>query len=133
MEPLTIADQGHFFTGPQTVTGPAGTSVHGTHVEYQTPADVRDELVLRHGGGGQALDMLTTPDGRPGWSTIFLRDRFPVYTVDRPGLGRAPYHRDVHGPYGPPAAHEGFVATWPPSSRTGSSSTRKSGARARYV
>ena len=32
-EPLVIADQGHFFTGLQTVTGPAGTSVYGTHVE----------------------------------------------------------------------------------------------------
>ena len=56
--------------------------------------------------------MLTTPDGRPGWSTIFLRDGFAVYTVDRPGLGRSPFHPDVNGPYGPPAAYEGFVATF---------------------
>jgi pimeloyl-ACP methyl ester carboxylesterase len=56
--------------------------------------------------------MLTTPDGRPGWSTIFLRDGFAVYTVDRPGLGRSPFHPDVNGTYGPPAAYEGFVATF---------------------
>ena len=68
--------------------------------------------MLVHGGGGQALDMLTTPDGRPGWSTIFLRDGFAVYTVDRPGLGRSPFHPDINGPYGPPAAYEGFVATF---------------------
>ena len=117
MEPLVIADQGHFFTGLQTVTGPAGTSVYGTHVEYQTPADVRDNLVLVHGGGGQALDMLTTPDGRPGWSTIFLRDGFSVHTVDRPGLGRSPFHPDVNGAYGPPAAYEGFVASFAGPSR----------------
>jgi pimeloyl-ACP methyl ester carboxylesterase len=110
--PLVIADQGHFFTGLQTVAGPAGTSVYGTHVEYQVPASVRENLVLVHGGGGQALDMLTTPDGRPGWSTIFLRDGFAVYTVDRPGLGRSPFHPDVNGAYGPPAAYEGFVATF---------------------
>jgi pimeloyl-ACP methyl ester carboxylesterase len=110
--PLVIADQGHFFTGLQTHSGPAGTSVYGTHVEYQVPASVRGNLVLVHGGGGQALDMLTTPDGRPGWSTIFLRDGFAVYTVDRPGLGRSPFHPDVNGPYGPPAAFEGFVATF---------------------
>ena len=65
-----------------------------------------------HGGGGQALDMLTTADGRPGWSTIFLRDGFAVYTVDRPGLGRSPYHPDIFGPYAPPASYEGFVATF---------------------
>jgi pimeloyl-ACP methyl ester carboxylesterase len=65
-----------------------------------------------HGGGGQALDMLTTPDGRPGWSTIFLRDGFSVHTVDRPGLGRSPFHPDVNGDYGPPAAYEGFVASF---------------------
>jgi len=112
--PLVIAEQGHFFTGLKTVAGPAGTSVYGTHVEYQVPASVLHNLVLVHGGGGQALDMLTTPDGRPGWSTIFLRDGFAVYTVDRPGLGRSPFHPDVNGPYGPPAAYEGFVATFVP-------------------
>ena len=111
--PLVIEDQGHFFTGLRTVDGPVGTSVYGTHVEYQVPVEPRDNLVLVHGGGGQALDMLTTPDGRPGWSTIFLRDGcFAVYTVDRPGLGRSPFHPDVNGPYGPPAAYEGFVATF---------------------
>jgi pimeloyl-ACP methyl ester carboxylesterase len=110
--PLVLTDQGHFFTGLQTHPGPAGTSVYGTHVEYQTPESVRDNLVLVHGGGGQALDMLTTPDGRPGWSTIFLRDGFAIYTVDRPGLGRSPYHPDVYGPYAPPASYEGFVATF---------------------
>ena len=60
-----------------------------------------------HGGGGQALDMLTTPDGRPGWSTIFLRDGFSVYTVDRPGLGRSPFHPDVYGPTGRPPPTRG--------------------------
>src|ERR1700722_7792782 len=119
MQPIVIADQGHFFTGLQTVTGPAGTSVYGTHVQFQSPESVREKLVLVHGGGGQALDMLTTPDGRPGWSTVFLRDGFAVYTVDRPGLGRAPYHPDIYGPYAPPASYEGFVATFAAPSRPG--------------
>jgi len=88
VEPIVITDQGHFFTGMRTRTGAAGTSVYGTHVQYQTPRSVRNNLVLVHGGGGQALDMLTTADGRPGWATLFLRDGFAVYTVDRPGLGR---------------------------------------------
>jgi pimeloyl-ACP methyl ester carboxylesterase len=112
VEPIVITDQGHFFTGMRTHTGPAGTSVHGTHVEYQTPRSVRNNLVLVHGGGGQALDMLTTADGRPGWATLFLRDGFAVYTVDRPGLGRSPYHPDIYGAPGPAATYEGFVATF---------------------
>jgi pimeloyl-ACP methyl ester carboxylesterase len=111
-EPLVLSGQGHFFTGLREHTGPAGTSVYGTHVQYQVPAPVRDNLVLVHGGGGQALDMLTTADGRPGWATVFLRDGFAVYTVDRPGLGRSPYHPDIFGPYAPPATYEGFVASF---------------------
>jgi len=112
VEPLVIAEQGYFFTGLQTHAGPAGTSVYGTHVQYQSPPSVRDNLILVRGGGGQALDMLTTPDGRPGWATLFLRDGFAVYTVDRPGLGRSPYHPDIYGPIGAPAAYESFVATF---------------------
>ncbi len=112
MDPLVISEQGYFFTGLREHTGPAGTSVYGTHVQYQTPPSVRDNLVLVHGGGGQALDMLCTPDGRPGWATLFLRDGFAVYTVDRPGLGRSPYHPDIYGQPGPPAVYEGFVATF---------------------
>ena len=42
MEPIVLTDQGHFFTGMRTRTGPAGTSVYGTHVEHQTPRSVRN-------------------------------------------------------------------------------------------
>jgi hypothetical protein len=75
MSPIVLADQGHFFTGLQTVTGPAGTSVYGTHVQYQSPESVRENLVLVHGGGGQALDMLATADGRPGWRAQSLKGK----------------------------------------------------------
>ena len=113
-EPLVIAEQGHFFTGIRRRESPFGESVTGTHVEYQVPqSGPRGQLVLVHGGGGQALDMLTTPDGREGWSTLFLRDGFAVYTVDRPGLGRSPYHPALWGgEIGPPAGYSGFVATF---------------------
>jgi pimeloyl-ACP methyl ester carboxylesterase len=112
-EPLVIAEQGHFFTGIRRRESPFGESVTGTHVEYQIPGSVTGgRLVLVHGGGGQALDMLTTPDGREGWATLFLRDGFAVYTVDRPGLGRSPYHPALYGEMGPPAGYAGFVATF---------------------
>ena len=56
--------------------GPYGTATTGTHVQYQVPAPVRHKnaLVLVHGGGGLALDYLATPDGRPGWATLFAQD-----------------------------------------------------------
>lgn len=112
MEPLLIQSQGHFFTGLREHTGPAGVSAYGMHVQWQAPPSVRANLVLVHGGGGQALDMLTTPDGREGWATLFLRDGFAVYTVDRPGLGRSPYHPDIYGESGPPATYGSFVASF---------------------
>jgi pimeloyl-ACP methyl ester carboxylesterase len=125
MEPLVISEQGHFFTGIREVTTDFGVSVTGTHVEYQSPPIVRGpadsggrpprppvKLVLVHGGGGQALDMLATPDGREGWATLFLRDGFAVYTVDRPGMGRSPYHPAVYGEPGAPATYGSFVASF---------------------
>jgi pimeloyl-ACP methyl ester carboxylesterase len=106
-EPLVIADQGHFFTGLRHGSGGA---TGGMHVQYQIPALVRDDyaLVLVHGGGGQRLDYLATPDGRPGWATLFLREGWAVYVVDRPGMGRSPYHPELHGAVAPLPA--GFAA-----------------------
>jgi pimeloyl-ACP methyl ester carboxylesterase len=118
-EPLVIAEQGHFFTGTRTRVTEFGTSVTGTHVQFQVPVvNPRGNLVLVHGGGGQALDMLTTPDGREGWATLFLRAGFAVYTVDRPGFGRSPYHPALfsaegqHAAMGPPATYGSFVASF---------------------
>lgn len=112
-QPLVLAEQGHFFTGLRTRTTEFGTSVTGMHVQYQVPVAARHgNLVLVHGGGGQALDMLTTPDGREGWATLFLRDGFAVYTVDRPGFGRSPYHPALYAPTGPPATYGSFVASF---------------------
>jgi pimeloyl-ACP methyl ester carboxylesterase len=48
----------------------------------------RPALVLIHGGGGQGLDWLGTPDGRPGWAQELAGRGHRVYTVDRPGHGR---------------------------------------------
>jgi pimeloyl-ACP methyl ester carboxylesterase len=110
---LLLAGQGHFFTGIRRRDTAFGTSITGTHVGYQVPGVVQyGNLILVHGGGGQALDMLTTPDGREGWATLFLRDGFAVYTVDRPGFGRSPYHPALYAEIGPPAAYGSFVASF---------------------
>ena len=42
-----------------------------------------------HGFGQSAKTWETTPDGREGFQTIFLRRNFSVYLVDQPRRGRA--------------------------------------------
>ena len=101
--PLDIAEWSFFWVGVERVTLPLGTSpvVSGKqmYVEYQIPAKVKHPypIVLIHGGGGQGLDWMGTPDGRRGWSTMLLEEGYKVYVVDRPGHGRSPYHPDLHG------------------------------------
>ncbi len=71
---------------------PAGQTLHGDHayVFYQVPVDARKlPLVFWHGHGQSAKTWETTPDGREGFQTIFLRRRFPVYLIDQPRRGRA--------------------------------------------
>jgi hypothetical protein len=108
--PLIIQEQGSFAVGGTVVTAPgafdpilhgaynptdqsvAGQTLHGDHayVFYQVPANPRPlPLVMWHGHGQSAKTWETTPDGREGFQTIFLRRRFPVYLVDQPRRGRA--------------------------------------------
>jgi pimeloyl-ACP methyl ester carboxylesterase len=113
--PITIAEQGSFFVGGHTVQG-AGAydptkSLEGVnegntfwvdqmYVQYQIPLNPRKyPLVLVHGGSGTGRVWETTPDGREGYQTIFLRRGFPVYIVDFPRRGRAGYP-SFNGPFG---------------------------------
>lgn len=61
------------------------------YVEWIAPAEPSAPcpVVLVHGGGGQGLDWLGTPDGRPGWAQLLAARGWPVYVVDRSGHGRA--------------------------------------------
>lgn len=109
-DPLIIQEQGSFAVGGAVVTAPgiydpikqgaynptsldpAGQTLHGDHayVFYQVPVDARRlPLVFWHGHGQSAKTWETTPDGREGFQTIFLRRRFPVYLIDQPRRGRA--------------------------------------------
>ena len=105
--PLDIAEWSYFFVGVERAELARGTVTNGQqmYVEYQIPAVVKYPypIVLVHGGGGQGLDWMGTPDGRRGWATILLEQGYKVYIVDRPGHGRAPYHPEVHGAFGPTA------------------------------
>jgi pimeloyl-ACP methyl ester carboxylesterase len=100
---LDLAEWSYFFVGVERAELARATYVNGKqmYVEYFVPAQVRHPypIVLVHGGGGQGLDWMGTPDGRRGWTQILLEEGYSVYVVDRPGHGRSPYHPDVNGPF----------------------------------
>lgn len=92
---LTLRDQGHFYVGGEQTAPAENGSVqvyNQMYVGYQLPAEKKHSypLVLIHGGGGQASDWFSTPDGRDGWRDYFVAAGFDVYWVDRPGYGRSP-------------------------------------------
>jgi hypothetical protein len=91
-KPVTIARQGSFFAGGTVITTANGQLFHGDHtyIQYQIPPDARDlPLVMWHGGGQSGKSWESTPDGRDGYQTIFLRRGFAVYILDQPRMGRA--------------------------------------------
>ena len=54
-------------------------------------------LVLLHGNGQTAVNWLTTPDGRPGWTEWFSTRGWEVYVVDAPARGRSARQPDASG------------------------------------
>lgn len=104
-QPLLIADQGMFSSGGITVTSPGvfdpenhweetgrGQTAHVDHanVFYQRPAQETGlPMVFLHGYGQSRMGWMTTPDGRDGWSDIFLRYGHSVYLIDEPRRGEA--------------------------------------------
>ncbi|HXD75983.1 MAG TPA: alpha/beta fold hydrolase [Vicinamibacterales bacterium] len=112
--PLDLAEWSYFWLGVKPAKLAKGTVVNGEqmYVEYFAPAQVRHPfaIVCVHGGGGQGLDWLATPDGRPGWAHYFVQEGYRVYVVDRPGHGRSPFHPDLHGAFPARAATYDQVA-----------------------
>jgi pimeloyl-ACP methyl ester carboxylesterase len=99
---LRIAEQGFFWVGVTYEERGGQTIVDGSqlYVEFQKPEEQTQPypVVLIHGGGGQSLDWMGTPDGRPGWRTLLLQRGYAVYMIDRPGHGRSPRHPgEAHG------------------------------------
>jgi hypothetical protein len=97
-----IANQGSFAVGGKVISNTgiydptkhssAGQTFHGDHayVFYQLPLKPRKyPLVFWHGIGQFSKTWETTPDGREGYQTIFLRRGFAVYVVDQPRRGNA--------------------------------------------
>lgn len=105
--PLVIARQGMFSAGgtvTQSVAGEydetqnwldstrAGNTAHVDHanVFYQIPVnDNGNPIVYLHGYGQSRMGWMTTPDGRDGWSDMFLRKGHSAFLVDQPRRGEA--------------------------------------------
>ena len=104
---LVIAKQGVFASGG-TVTEPipgvydetknwldqtrAGTTTHVDHANtfFQIPAkETGFPMVFLHGYGQTRTGWQATPDGREGWSDIFLKKGHSVFLVDQPRRGAA--------------------------------------------
>src|SRR5437660_12500874 len=90
-----IAKQGSMEAGGRTINcttndgGDANSTrwpsghvvVDNVYATYQYPADRRYPypILFNSGGGHTARVYDTTPDGREGWLTLFVRQGFPVY------------------------------------------------------
>jgi hypothetical protein len=107
---IVLQEQGSFAAGGAVVTAPGtfdpiadgafnpsnqnseGQTLHGDHafVFYQKPIDANKlPLVFWHGYGQSMKTWQTTPDGREGFQTLFLRRGFSVYNLDQPRRGEA--------------------------------------------
>lgn len=104
-QPLLIARQGSLEAGGRTIHcevndnvepenwrfGPGHVIVDQVHAHYQYPVEQRYAypILFNSGGGHSARCYDTTPDGREGWLTLFLRRGFATYGVDRVNTGRS--------------------------------------------
>jgi hypothetical protein len=101
--PLHIQQQGSFAVGGTVLQHPGsfdalnpgkpdGQTLHGDHarVFYQVPVNARKlPLVMWHGFAEFSKTWESTPDGREGFQTLFLRKGFSVYLLDQPRRGGA--------------------------------------------
>ena len=118
-QPLILRDMGSFFVGGRTVEtvgapleehllarngvpvriDPNGTTLLGQiYVQYALPeAALHLPVLFLHGGSLTGATWETTPDGREGWYTQFLRLGWPCYVADAVERGRSGWApRDPH-------------------------------------
>ncbi len=103
--PLVIATEGSFFVGGSLVKAPGvfdptkplpapddGQSfqIDQLYAQYQIPVDQFEfPIVFVHGASQTGKTWESTPDGREGFQSIFVRRGYGVYVVDFPRRGRA--------------------------------------------
>ncbi|MDO4179301.1 MAG: alpha/beta fold hydrolase [Phascolarctobacterium sp.] len=103
-KPLQITEQGMFSAGGVVVksegkfdvsnyyTSRTGSTLHADHanVLFQIPQVAKGlPMMFLHGYGQSRMCWMMTPDGRDGWSNIFLKKGHGVFLVDQPRRGEA--------------------------------------------
>ncbi|MGP1437639.1 MAG: alpha/beta hydrolase [Treponema sp.] len=104
-ENITIAKQGMFSSGGVVIKSKGtfnpedqweesgkGQTLHADHanVFYQIPSIEKAlPIVFLHGYGQSRMGWMTTPDGRDGWATLFLKKGHSVFLIDEPRRGEA--------------------------------------------
>lgn len=89
---ITVTSQGTFNPEDQWETTGKGQTAHVDHanVFYQIPTKAtKSPMVFLHGYGQSRMGWMTTPDGREGWSDMFLRKGHSVFLLDEPRRGEA--------------------------------------------
>lgn len=101
---LVIAEQGMFSAGGTVITSDgtfdvsnyytsregSTSDVDHANVFYQIPEeDTGLPMVFLHGYGQSRMGWMTTPDGREGWSDLFLKMGHSVFLIDQPRRGEA--------------------------------------------
>jgi pimeloyl-ACP methyl ester carboxylesterase len=96
---IVIQSQGAFFVGGAYDSPTNPNLMYGQmYVRFQIPQGANNTpVIMIHGGGQQNTSFTGTPDDRAGWADYFLKAGYPVYLVDQPGRGRAPYNNAAYG------------------------------------
>lgn len=97
MKPLTLSMLESFYVGGErhVVSSPFfGTdeiTFGAMYVQHMAPAEATFPcpVLFLHGGMHTGVTWETTPDGREGWQTLFVRGGFDTYVVDQPWRGRS--------------------------------------------
>jgi pimeloyl-ACP methyl ester carboxylesterase len=90
--PTQATEVGTFFVGGHYVH--EGQAIAGqAHVLFMRPDKPlhRTPLVFIPGAGQTVTNFLSTPDGRPGWASVFADAGWTVYLMDQPGRGASGY------------------------------------------
>ena len=90
-EPIALRGMGSFHVGGRLAEVSGTFLVEQMYVQYFLPAKQRGKfpMLMWHGGGLTGVTYETTPDGREGWSNMFLRKGWDVYVSDAVERGRS--------------------------------------------
>ena len=89
-EKIVLTKMGAYSFAGKIISNSAGRSLHCDHgyAQFQIPEKPRQlPIVFWH--SASAIHWESTPDGREGFQSMFLRRGYPIYLIDVPRLGRA--------------------------------------------